>query len=189
MTAITHRQPGLSIRKVAIVVLVVLATIVGVSCRQAPGPQIYFEVLDGSGRPVDPSTRFTTGAQFSLRLTPRMPGEVYVLSRGTSGAVSMLHPENPGLAMVAAQQQISIPSADTFMFTDPPGSERVYLVFSTAPPLQELQSAMNLDQALAALQQRSAAAGPTELRREGSGLSVRSRGDLLVHEVVLTHGP
>jgi serine/threonine protein kinase len=128
----------------------------------------------GNEEVVSPETRFYNGDGIRIRIQSDQNGFLYILSRGSSGKVSMLYPDRRlqgGNNRIVKEQIVSIP-ADRGWFTlnNAPGTEMIYLVFAenkTERFIRELENAAS--QAKITL--------PTELESQAVDLATTG-GDL-----------
>lgn len=84
---------------------------------------------------VSPDTTFYSGERVKVSIQAAQSGFVYILQQGTSGKVSLLYPDpliSGGSNQIAKGLKVTIPSGNGwFRFNDDPGSETVYVLFST----------------------------------------------------------
>jgi serine/threonine protein kinase len=88
----------------------------------------------GKEEVVSPETRFYNGDGVRIRIQADQNGFLYILSRGSSGKVSMLYPDRRiqgGNNQIVKEQVVSIPTArGWYTFNNAPGTEMIYLVFA-----------------------------------------------------------
>lgn len=92
-------------------------------------------LFNSSGRPpqpVDPRRVFKTGDCIALELQSNRAVYLYVLSEGASGMWAPLVPSvlAPEESNVLPNARIRAPTGDCIEFTDPPGTERLFLILS-----------------------------------------------------------
>jgi serine/threonine-protein kinase len=102
----------------------------------------------GNEETVSPETRFYNGDGVRIRIQADQKGFLYILSRGSSGKVSMLYPDpriQGGNNQIAKGQEVRIPTDDGwFYFNRAPGTETIYLLFAenkTERFISELENA------------------------------------------------
>jgi len=88
----------------------------------------------GNENPVSPQTTFYSGEGVKIHIQADQKGFLYILSRGSSGNVSILYPDpqiQGGNNQIVKGEVISIPTDDGwFKFSKDPGTEMIYLVFA-----------------------------------------------------------
>jgi serine/threonine protein kinase len=102
----------------------------------------------GNEEAVSPETRFYNGDSVRIRIRADQNGFLYILSRGSSGKVSMLYPDQRiqgGNNRIVKENIVSIPTdRGWYVFNDAPGTEMFYLVFAenkTERLISELENA------------------------------------------------
>jgi serine/threonine protein kinase len=102
----------------------------------------------GNEEVVSPETRFYNGDGVRIRIQSDQNGFLYILSRGSSGKVSMLYPDRriqSGNNRIAKEQVVSIPTdRGWYTLNNAPGTEMIYLVFAenkTERFISELENA------------------------------------------------
>jgi len=102
----------------------------------------------GKEEAVSPETTFYSGEAVKLHIQADQNGFLYILSRGSSGKVSMLYPDREirgGNNRIVKGQEVRIPTGDGwFKFNKDPGTEMIYLVFAenkTEKFISELENA------------------------------------------------
>jgi serine/threonine protein kinase len=151
-----------------------------VTSPTAPGPVSKMKVSlirrdkRGNEETVSPETRFYNNDGVRIRIQADQNGFLYILSRGSSGKVSMLYPDRRiqgGNNQIVKEQVVSIPTgAGWIKFDNKTGTELIYLVFTenkTERFISELENATS--QAKIAL--------PAELERQAVDLATTG-GDL-----------
>lgn len=108
-----------------------------------PAPDSVLVCFSANGEPVRADHVFHTGDQLSLKLNIPRRGHVYVLNVGPDGAESLLFPLQSmgapldiGSTRVDGGQTLEFmppDHPDPIVFSDPPGPEHLYAVFSEAP--------------------------------------------------------
>ena len=144
----------------------------------------------GNEETVSPETTFYNGDGVRIRIQADQNGFLYILSRGSSGEVSMLYPDRRiqgGNNQMVKGQVVSIPTgAGWIKFDNKTGTEMIYLAFAenkTERFISELENARS--QAKMAL--------PAELERQAVDLATTG-GDLkgqgtLLGTLKLRHQP
>ena len=88
----------------------------------------------GNEESVSPETTFYNDDGVRIRVQADQNGFLYILSRGSSGKVSMLYPDQRiqgGNNQIVKGQEVRIPTGDGwFQFNRAPGTETFYLVFA-----------------------------------------------------------
>ena len=88
----------------------------------------------GKEEPVSPETTFYSGEGVRLHIQCDQNGFLYIMSRGSSGKVSMLYPDREirgGNNRIVKGQEVRIPTdGGWFKFNKNPGTEMIYLVFA-----------------------------------------------------------
>ena len=88
----------------------------------------------GNEENVSPETRFYNGDSVRIRIQAGQNGFLYILSRGSSGNVSMLYPDRRiqgGNNRIDKENVVIIPTdRGWYEFNNAPGTEIIYLVFS-----------------------------------------------------------
>ena len=92
---------------------------------------------------ADTGTTFHSGDKIKVVVKGNDAGYLYVISRGTSGTWVVQFPSaeiDGGNNHVARDQDYTVPSGGRFNFTDQPGEEKLFIVFSRkpAPDLEKL---------------------------------------------------
>ena len=87
---------------------------------------------------VDPDRVFRSGDRIKVKITPNSSGYLYIVHQGSSGNWDVLFPSartRHGSNAVPRMETVMIPDGDEYDFTfdDKPGSERLFVVLSTAP--------------------------------------------------------
>jgi serine/threonine protein kinase len=102
----------------------------------------------GNEEVVSPETRFYNGDGVRVRIQSDQNGFLYILSRGSSGKVSMLYPDRRiqgGNNRIVKEQVVSIPTdRGWYTLNNAPGTEVIYLVFAenkTERFISELENA------------------------------------------------
>ncbi len=90
-------------------------------------------IRDGKRSTVVPSHEFKSGDKVKLVFTPNVDGYVYWLSKGSSGAYTVLFPsEQAGVDnVVKRNQEYTVPVKGTFKFSGKPGKEQLLCVLAT----------------------------------------------------------
>ena len=108
--------------------------------RQLPAFGLRYSLLrrSDSGRydEVDTGTTFHSGDKIKVVVKGNDPGYFYVISRGTSGTWMVQFPSSEidsGNNRIAKDQDYTVPSGGRFNFTDQPGEEKLFIVFSRKP--------------------------------------------------------
>ncbi len=85
---------------------------------------------------VDAGTVFHSGDKIKVVAKGNDAGYLYVISRGTSGTWMVQFPSSEidgGNNRIAKDQDYTVPSGGRFNFTDQPGEEKLFIVFSRKP--------------------------------------------------------
>jgi len=85
---------------------------------------------------VDTATTFHSGDKIKVVVKGNDTGYLYVISRGTSGTWMVQFPSSEidgGNNRIARDQDYTVPSGGRFNFTDQPGEEKLFIVFSRKP--------------------------------------------------------
>jgi serine/threonine protein kinase len=127
----------------------------------------------GNENPVSPQTTFYSGEGVKIHIRADQKGFLYILSRGSSGKVSILYPDpqiQGGNNEIVKGEVISIPTDDGwFKFSKAPGTEMIYLVFAenkTERFISEFENARSQDKI----------ALPADLERQAVDLVATSGG-------------
>lgn len=86
-------------------------------------------------QPADAQRSFRTGDCIGLELEVNRAGYLYVLAEGSSGTWEALVPSAlvaNEANQVSPRTRVQAPERGCFEFTDPPGTERLFLIFSRA---------------------------------------------------------
>jgi serine/threonine protein kinase len=154
---------------------------------------VFLTRLDKRGKenPVSPSTTFYSGEGVKINIQAGQKGFLYILSRGSSGKVSMLYPDaqiQGGDNQIVKGEVIGIPTdGGWFKFSNEPGTETLYLVFAenkTERLIMEFENARSQDKI----------ALPEDLKRQavdfgGANGCLKGEGPLLVGVLNLSHLP
>jgi serine/threonine protein kinase len=102
----------------------------------------------GNEEVVSPETRFYNNDGVRIRIQADQSGFLYILSRGSSGKVTMLYPDRRiqgGNNQIVKEQVVSIPTdRGWYTLNNAPGTEMIYLVFAenkTERFIRELENA------------------------------------------------
>lgn len=102
----------------------------------------------GNKEAVSPETTFHSGEGVRINIQADQNGFLYILSRGSTGKVSMLYPDQRiqgGNNRIVKGQEVNIPTGGGwFEFNENPGTEMIYLVFAenkTERFISELENA------------------------------------------------
>jgi hypothetical protein len=89
---------------------------------------------DTATRSVSPDEVFVSGELFRIRVTADQPGYVYILLRGSRGETQLLFPhESASIGKpVKPGEPADFPGSAWFRFDDHPGTEHVYVAFSSS---------------------------------------------------------
>jgi hypothetical protein len=85
---------------------------------------------------VDAGTTFHSGDKIKVSVKANDPGYLYVISRGPTGTWVVQFPSaeiDGGNNQIARDQEYTVPSGGRFNFTDQPGEEKLFIVFSRRP--------------------------------------------------------
>ncbi|MEO8128162.1 MAG: DUF4384 domain-containing protein [Bryobacteraceae bacterium] len=85
---------------------------------------------------VSTDTTFHSGDKIKVVVRGNDPGYLYVISRGTSGTWMVQFPSSEidnGNNRISKDQEYTVPSGGRFNFTDQPGEEKLFIVFSRKP--------------------------------------------------------
>jgi hypothetical protein len=85
---------------------------------------------------VDAGTTFHSGDKIKVAVKANDPGYLYVISRGPTGTWVVQFPSaeiDGGNNQIARDQEYTVPSGGRFNFTDQPGEEKLFIVFSRKP--------------------------------------------------------
>jgi serine/threonine protein kinase len=144
----------------------------------------------GNDEPVSPETIFYNGDSVKIRIQAEQNGFLYIMSRGSSGKVSMLYPDRRiqgGNNRIVKGGAVSIPTdGGWFTFNNKPGTEMIYMVFAenkTERFISEFGNATSQDKI----------AMPADLERQAVDLATVSGGlegqGALVGILKLNHKP
>jgi serine/threonine protein kinase len=102
----------------------------------------------GNEEAISPQTTFYSGDGVRIRIQSDQNGFLYILTRGSSGKITMLYPDRRfqgGNNQIVKEQVVSIPTErGWFTFNSAPGTEMIYLVFTenkTERFISELENA------------------------------------------------
>jgi hypothetical protein len=91
---------------------------------------------DGTVRDVDTTTVFHSGDRVRFEVESNIDGYLYVIQKGSSGAVSTLFPDaaiNQGTNTARRGMRYPVPGDEWFAFDQTPGEEHVMLILSRSP--------------------------------------------------------
>jgi len=91
---------------------------------------------DGTTEEVDPEANFRTGDRLRLKVEVTDRGHLYVINRGSSGIWSPMFP-SPNIPnsenVIDSEGTYNVPEGYGFTINDPPGTERLFVIFSRKP--------------------------------------------------------
>ena len=144
---------------------------------------------------VDTNTTFHSGDKIKVVVKGNDPGFLYVISRGTSGTWMVQFPSSEidgGNNRIAKDQDYTVPSGGRFNFTDQPGEEKLFIVFSRKPAqdLEKLIYSLGNSKAPAPVSNEAQEAAPKVLLMAGNRKPIedpfvnRLRSQLVARDLV-----
>ena len=85
---------------------------------------------------ADPDSVFATGDRIKLRVRANDAGYLYVAQRGSSGRWGVLFPSRQidgGNNFIRKDEVYEVPAGGVFVFEQPPGAERMFIVLTRQP--------------------------------------------------------
>lgn len=94
------------------------------------------KLLNGQWLDVAPDSVFHSGDHIRVTVTANAAGYLYIIQQGSSGAWTPLYPpagDSIPVPRVETGKSLTIPEEGSFLFNDQPGTEALFLLFSTQP--------------------------------------------------------
>jgi hypothetical protein len=97
---------------------------------------LLVDAKNGLPQPVDPERTFQTGDCIALELQANRSGHLYILTEGTSHEWAALFPsdlDSSETTVVSSGVRTRAPAKNCLEFTNPPGTERLFLILLQDP--------------------------------------------------------